>query len=268
MTSEVTEIQSSDPPGQDIIGVKISGGPLPLNFQGSPQEFQKAIYRRLEGRITGDKTLLGWTGATEPASDIGPWLKSRSWFAWDELAANYKPTPEKIENGAATMSFVGTPTANRTQTFPDKSGTVALADDVFIPLETQVLTGTAPVIDWDFRSFVHGLTGDTNYTHTNVQDGQQINMAIINRSTDYDVFQPGVVQWPGGTMPAMPAANTGQSVTAIYTMRVIDGIAYGEQDITAGTDPPTTVQIGGHRNLDPGAGGYPYGTPFGTIDPF
>jgi microcystin-dependent protein len=71
-------------------------GALPLNFQGTPQQFADAIAARLSV-VTQQSLALFVSGTTEPSSDVGPWYNTQtepgSWWGWDAVLGNYQPLP-------------------------------------------------------------------------------------------------------------------------------------------------------------------------------
>ena len=74
----------------------IQMGALPANWQGTPQQFADAIAARLSV-ITQQTFALFVVGATEPSSDVGPWLDTSTsigtWKVWDSTTGNYQPMP-------------------------------------------------------------------------------------------------------------------------------------------------------------------------------
>lgn len=71
-------------------------GALPLNFQGTPQQFADAIVERM--RVVSQQALaLFAAGATEPAYNVGPWLDQSNtigiWKGFSNVTGNYQPLP-------------------------------------------------------------------------------------------------------------------------------------------------------------------------------
>jgi len=67
---------------------------LPNNFQGTPQELADAIAEGLE-ILAAQQFALFQRGASEPSSDIGPWMDTSStvgmWKAFDYITGRYVP---------------------------------------------------------------------------------------------------------------------------------------------------------------------------------
>lgn len=74
----------------------IQMGALPLNFQGTPQQFADAIAERLS-IVTQQALALFAAGSTEPAFNVGPWLDQSSsigiWKGFDFTSGRYEPLP-------------------------------------------------------------------------------------------------------------------------------------------------------------------------------
>lgn len=64
---------------------------LPVGFVGTPQELADAIAERLQ--ITTQQVFaLFSVGATEPATNVGPWAKNgNQWFYFDDDTGSYQP---------------------------------------------------------------------------------------------------------------------------------------------------------------------------------
>ena len=71
-------------------------GALPLNFQGTPQQFADAIAERLS-IVTQQALALFAAGSTEPPFNVGPWLDQSSsigiWKGFDFTSGRYEPLP-------------------------------------------------------------------------------------------------------------------------------------------------------------------------------
>ena len=64
--------------------------PLPNNFQGNPQQFAEAIVERL--RVLFPQGVFTFViQDTEPTSNVGPWIKDRKIYLWDEDEKRYLP---------------------------------------------------------------------------------------------------------------------------------------------------------------------------------
>jgi microcystin-dependent protein len=74
----------------------IQMGALPLNFQGTPQQFADAIAARLSV-LTQQSLALFVSGTTEPSSDVGPWYNTTTepgiFYGWSSTLGNYQPLP-------------------------------------------------------------------------------------------------------------------------------------------------------------------------------
>lgn len=65
--------------------------PLPIGFNGTPEELKNAIVARLVAEGT-DSIAFFVTGSTEPTSNSGPWLKDgTTWYVWDNVSGSYVP---------------------------------------------------------------------------------------------------------------------------------------------------------------------------------
>lgn len=80
----------------NTLPLTIQFGSLPLNFQGTPQQFADAIAARLS-IITQQSLALFVSGTTEPSSDVGPWYNTSTnpgiWYGWNPETGNYQPLP-------------------------------------------------------------------------------------------------------------------------------------------------------------------------------
>jgi hypothetical protein len=72
--------------------------PLPSNFRGTPQAFLDALVARLSIETQASLALFV-SGASEPTSDVGPWLKNGvTWYVWDTTTGAYVPQPLEFES--------------------------------------------------------------------------------------------------------------------------------------------------------------------------
>lgn len=77
--------------------VTFKGAPLPVGFQGTPQQFEDALVARLSIE-SEEQFALFVVGDTAPTSNVGPWLKGGLvWYVWDPTTGSYIPEP-KVPN--------------------------------------------------------------------------------------------------------------------------------------------------------------------------
>lgn len=66
-------------------------GSLPPTVRWTPQQLADAIAARLF-LVTSQSFALFVSGSTEPASNVGPWLRNGTeWFVWSNATGNYQP---------------------------------------------------------------------------------------------------------------------------------------------------------------------------------
>lgn len=84
--------------------IQISFGSLPPNVAWTPQQLGDAIAQRLS-LVTSQSFALFVSGSTEPASNVGPWLKNgEEWWIWSDADGNYVP---QILSPASLGYFIG-----------------------------------------------------------------------------------------------------------------------------------------------------------------
>lgn len=206
------------------LNVTFTDGGFPANFSGDLNAFKDAIIQYLVGNIDSSNIILGKIGGSAPVADVGPWLDNGIWKSWNGSA--YAPTKIYIGDATANVAIFNTAalTANRTITFPDKDGTIALTSDLFNGRATTVLTGTTPTIDWSTsNNYYELLTGNTTIAMTKSVAGQKIFVSLVNSGTSYTVTWTGV-SWPGGTTPTQTASGTD-----LYILQNVAGTIYGRQ---------------------------------------
>jgi hypothetical protein len=206
-----------------MIPIRFTADPLPADFSGTLQDFQTRFLSNLTGEIQDDHVLIGQVGGAEPTTNVGPWLNVDTWYVWD--GSKYVPAPLRVGNADFTISIQGDITKNIIQTLQDKDGVIALTSDVYEGRDTVVLSGTTPTIDWGAsNNFSQLLTGNTTYKLSNINDGQEIVIAVSNGVTAYTVSWPSSVFWTGGT-PVQSGINT----TDLYLLKSIGGSVFGRQ---------------------------------------
>ncbi len=194
-------------------------------FSGTVQDLVNAFVANLSATIPTTSIITGKVGGTAPVSDIGPWLDGRVWKVWDGVSA-YVPVGLQLGNSVHIISFDGSPTANRTQTFQDSTGIVALQSDVFTPRASIDLSLTSPAnqIDWSASgSFYRSITGSTTFTMINSLPGQEIMISITSSMSGAVVF-PSTILWVGGTAPTQTVTGTD-----VYQLWNVAGTVYGRQ---------------------------------------
>lgn len=69
----------------------IQAAQLPATFTGTPNEFLAEIVKRMR-IVSPTGTNFIYTGDTEPASNVGPWLRNGTqWWVWDATTKKYVP---------------------------------------------------------------------------------------------------------------------------------------------------------------------------------
>lgn len=69
----------------------IQAAPLPVTFKGTPQAWLEEYTRRLR-IVSPSGTNFIFIGDSEPASNVGPWLKNGTqWYVWDTDINRYVP---------------------------------------------------------------------------------------------------------------------------------------------------------------------------------
>ena len=193
-------------------------------FSGTVQDLVNAFVANLTATIPTTSVISGQIGGTAPVSDIGPWLDGRVWKSW--AGSDYQPMLLEIGTSTHTILFAGTPTANRTQTFQDSTGIVALQSDVFSPRPSIDLSLTSPAnqIDWSAAgSFYETITASNTFTMINSLPGQQIKISITSSIAGAVVF-PSTILWVGGTNPTQTVTGTD-----VYELWNVAGTIYGRQ---------------------------------------
>lgn len=75
----------------NILPITIQMGALPPTVLWSPQQLADAIAERLY-LVTAQSFALFVSGSTEPATNVGPWLKNgQEWYVWSDTSGNYQP---------------------------------------------------------------------------------------------------------------------------------------------------------------------------------
>jgi hypothetical protein len=215
-----------------MINIGFTADALPSDFSGTLQDFQSRFLLNLHGHIADTQVLAGQIGGAQPTTNVGPWLNNDVWYVWN--GAEYVPTSVKVGGAGYTVQLsspttvgtgLSTTLSSNVQTLQDKSGTVALLDDVYTGRAVTVLTGTTPTIDWSQgHNFFELLTGNTTIKVANSIDGQKIVVALRNSGTSYTVTWPSSIFWTGGSAPTQTASKTD-----LYVLRNIGGSIFGKQ---------------------------------------
>lgn len=254
-----------------ILPLDLTCGNLPLNFSvGDDYEaYYRAIRNRLRGVISDDKVITGTTSAFRPGVNIGPWLRPDpavsgprpplEWWSW--IDGGYKPMPYKIGSLAHSITLEADPTANLAQTLQNKSGTVALLYDIYVPRPTIILSGATPAITWSAADmFVYRLTANATPTFAGMVGGDRILIAVQNNSTKFTITYPSTVKWPGGTPPVQPVGTAGVNAVGLWDFRHIHGNVYGTLRGSTVASPTPGV------DTDPNEAAPPtYGQPYISI---
>lgn len=71
--------------------ITIQMGALPASGKWTPQELADLMVARMS-LVTAATFALFVTGATEPSSNVGPWLKNgNEWYVWNSSTGDYQP---------------------------------------------------------------------------------------------------------------------------------------------------------------------------------
>jgi len=107
-------------------------GTLPPGFTGTPQQLADAIAARLRLQSTQSFTALAPSGATEPSSNAGPWLKDGiEWWVWDNDLGRYRAQTLNLDSvgaGAIPQSKLAVDSVGSAQIIDGAVGTAELAD--------------------------------------------------------------------------------------------------------------------------------------------
>lgn len=211
-----------------IYNLTFNSTALPADWSGTLEEFRQAILASLTATISTDNIVNGQVGGSPPVSDIGPWFNDGQWYYYNTSVVNqYIPVPVSV--GDPTSPFVvslgALLSSDKSQTFQDADGVIALTSDVYTPRATQTLTGSSP-FTMDFSlSNSFKLTTSANFTLkiTNDVPGQITQLAVVNSGG-------------GAITPTMPAnvrsvsiANIAAGKTDVFVFRNVGGTIYAEQ---------------------------------------
>lgn len=201
--------------------ITFTDGGFPNNFSGNLEDFKNAIIDNLIGTIDSDNIIMGKIGGTAPTSNIGLWLDQQTVKVWS--GSSY--VPAKIVFGGSTNQVTFTTsgvTANRTITFPDKDGTVALTSDVYGGRATIILGAVTPQnIDWSLsNNFYKAPVANNVFNMINSLPGQKISF-IINATGTITMTFNGV-SFPTG----LDIVQTASGVD-LWEFKNIAGTIYG-----------------------------------------
>ena len=144
------------------------------------EQFHQALAASLSAGTTTSNVMLGQVGGSAPLSNVGPWLNGTTLFAWNSGSSTYVPATIKIGDATNQITLAGTPTANRTITIPDATGTLALTSDINRATVSPTLAATVN-IDWSLsNSFAIPLDRNITITNSNSLSGQEIQVTIYN----------------------------------------------------------------------------------------
>lgn len=197
-------------------------------FSGTVQDLVDAFLQYLGGTIPdpgAGSVLVGQIGGSAPVADVGPWLDNRTWKVWNGSA--YKPAVLAIGDATNVITFAGSPTAARTQTFQDKTGTVALTSDVFAPRASIDLSAVSHAIDWSTSfSFFETIGANTVFTSANSLPGQSAVVRITASGADRTATFPTSFLWDaaGGASPFTVQSGT----TDLFLLKNVGGTIYGQ----------------------------------------
>jgi len=83
----------------------IQAAPLPATFKGSTNDFFAEMIKRMK-IVSPAGTNFIFTGDTEPASNVGPWLRGGTqWWVWDQTTKAY--VPQDLSASQTLPFFIG-----------------------------------------------------------------------------------------------------------------------------------------------------------------
>lgn len=189
------------------------------------------VYNSLVQNISAtidDTVLAGTENPMSDQSDNAPWFDGSGWNVFDPSINDYKST--RVQVGSISLSAA--PSANRLQQLQNKSGTVALLDDVYGIRPTITLQEGLVSVDWNIAtSFRVILSGNrtSSFYMMNSMPGMRIKLLIVNSGTNQVVGAwDSNINWPAGTAPSMPASTPGAAKSLLVIIRNINGTLYGE----------------------------------------
>lgn len=189
------------------------------------------VYKALGQNISGSIDEVVLPAVADPNFDkshFAPWFDGSAWNVWDRDGSTYKPTTSVIGN----VTLSSTPTANRVQLVQNKSGTIALLDDVYKIRPSITLQEGLVSVDWDiasqFRVILSGNRQSVFYMQHS-KAGMTIGITVINSGTNQVINAwDAAIKWPAATPPTMPASNSGYAKALRVTLRNINGTIYGD----------------------------------------
>ena len=133
------------------------------------------------------------------------------------------------DGNETTVAFTN-PTADRTITLPDATGTVLLADsnnvvtfDNGIIEESTTITSSSNAATLNLRdgtNFLHDLTENVTYTFSNPAASGKVSsftLKVIQDSTARTITWPSSVDWAAATAPTITATNNGVDIFVFFT---------------------------------------------------
>ena len=271
--------------------ITLIAGTLPPSCVYNPQTFLNAFAAQIRGTIPAGNVIWGQLGGSEPTAPLqGNGATSGLWFGnpdptndsiWNQWNADipensntgkYMPIPlvcgQYVSGNIVVTEFLcGATDGSFKIITPDKSGTMALLDDLVQALGNQSYSDTTTSVSWKNRQPIYiTLYGNTVIAApTDATDGQIMDFYVENNSgtTDWTIDFPTVF-WPQGTAQPQPpftvphvAGNRVISHFRIFfagNLLLGQVIAHGITTTPAAGSPPqayqiaTTVQAGNKPN--------------------
>lgn len=203
---------------------------IPIKFQdgtftftsGDPEDLKDAIVSGLQAVVDGDYIIPGRIGGAQP-TDGRVWLNDGAWYYFD--GALYRPIKIKVGNTSFQIELISNPTADRTQTLQNKTGTIALTSDIYTPRPTVEVFGTTPNLDWSAsNSFFETIGANIVVSFTNSLPGQEIDFVVNANSPSRTVTFPSSVYPVGGALVPQTAPGVDR-----YHLSNIAGQIYVER---------------------------------------
>ncbi len=218
-------------PASNTLPITIQMGALSPNVKWIPQQLADAIAARLS-LVTAQSFALFVSGSTEPASNVGPWLRNgEEWYVWSNDSGSY--VPQSISQ--ASLGYIISSSA------PDPT-------QYQVWIQTEVSGSPLAVKIYYSGSWVD-VYAATLATYATVA---ALNAAIAQEVIDRNAAIAAAVA--GATFPSYPAQATVETTPQAIP---VDGAAHKVVFETAPLNPaPAPFNIVASRYIAPAAGIY------------
>lgn len=224
------------------VPITITAGTLPSGAVYNPQTYFNAIVARMSASISGGSILWGQIGGSQPGAQLpgnGLWFGSpfsgvAYWNAWDSAAGKYNAIDCVCGTSSHITQFVcGATSANTVLTTPNKSGTLALLEDLTRLFGNLAIANPSSVnIDWNNPVPVFIAMGQNlSINNINNRNGGTMDIFLGNASgnpaTVY-TLSTSDISWPGGTVPTLSSGRSGAKVVDHIRLYQVSGQIFGE----------------------------------------